>query len=249
MNPQINFKILTLFPEVFQSPFDSSLLKKALDKGILAINIINFRDYATSKHQTVDDTPYGGGQGMLLKVDPIAKALEANESQVDKDDKETILLCPQGKLFKQEDAKRLANKKEITLICGHYEGFDERIRHYVDSEYSLGDFVLTGGEYPAMVITDAVSRLIPGVIKEESSFLEDSFYQGLLEHPHYTKPRSFQGKKVPEVLLSGHHENIRKWRLKEALRRTLLRRPDLLKMKILSKEETKLLEEIRNEEF
>lgn len=249
MSPELSFKILTLFPELFQSSFSGSLLKKAQEKGILEINIINFRDYAQTRHQIVDDTPYGGGQGMLLKPEPIVQALEANTGMGQNPDEEIILLSPQGQVFNQKDAIRLAGKKEITLICGHYEGFDERIRDYVDSEYSIGDYVLTGGEYPAMVITDAVSRLIPGVIKEEASYLEDSFYQGLLEYPHYTKPRSFRGKDVPEVLLSGHHDNIKKWRMKEALRRTLLKRPDLLEEKILSKEEIKLLEEIRNEEI
>ena len=249
MKPELTFKIFTLFPGMFQGPFGESLLKRAMDKEILKIDIINFRDYAYSKHQTVDDTPYGGGQGMLLKPEPIIEALEKNTKMGVNEDEEIILLSPQGNKFEQKDAVRLAGKKEISLICGHYEGFDERIRDFVTSEYSIGDFVLTGGELPAMVMVDCISRLVPGVIKEEDSFLEDSFYDGLLEHPHYTKPREFRGKEVPEVLISGHHENIRKWRLKEALRRTLIRRPDLLENRELSKEEIKLLKEIRNEEY
>lgn len=249
MNPDLHFKIFTLFPGMFEGPFNESLIKKAIDKGILTIDVINFRDYAFSKHQTVDDTPFGGGQGMLLKPEPLIEALEQNTGMGKNDEEEIILLSPQGKRFTQKDALLLSQKKELSIICGHYEGFDERIRDYVTKEYSIGDYVLTGGEIPAMVMVDCISRLVPGVIKEESSFLEDSFYNGLLEYPHYTKPRNFRGKEVPEILLSGHHENIRKWRLKEALRRTLIRRPDLLENRELSKEEIKLLKEIRNEEF
>ncbi|NCC80752.1 MAG: tRNA (guanosine(37)-N1)-methyltransferase TrmD [Clostridia bacterium] len=245
----MHFKIFTLFPGMFEGPFNESLIKKAIDKGILTIDVINFRDYAFSKHQTVDDTPFGGGQGMLLKPEPLIEALEQNTGMGKNDEEEIILLSPQGKRFTQKDALLLSQKKELSIICGHYEGFDERIRDYVTKEYSIGDYVLTGGEIPAMVMVDCISRLVPGVIKEESSFLEDSFYNGLLEYPHYTKPRNFRGKEVPEILLSGHHENIRKWRLKEALRRTLIRRPDLLENRELSKEEIKLLKEIRNEEF
>lgn len=249
MMPELEFKIFTLFPGMFEGPFNESLLKKAVEKGILKIDVINFRDYAYTKHQTVDDTPYGGGQGMLLKAEPIVEALEKETSMGQDDAEEIILLSPQGKKFTQDDAVRLSKKKKIALVCGHYEGFDERIRDYVTSEYSIGDYVLTGGEFPAMILVDCVSRLISGVIKEEDSFLEDSFYHGLLEHPHYTKPRVFKGKEVPEILISGHHEKIRKWRIKEALRRTLLRRPDLLKVKNLNQEETELLKEIYDEKL
>lgn len=249
MMPNLQFKIFTLFPGMFEGPFSESLLSKAVEKGILEIEVINFRDYAYTKHQVVDDTPYGGGQGMLLKPEPIIEALEKETNMGQNDSEEIILLSPQGKKFTQEDAVRLSKKKSISLICGHYEGFDERIRDYATSEYSVGDYVLTGGEFPAMIMVDCISRLIPGVIKEEDSFLEDSFYNGLLEHPHYTKPRSFRGIKVPEVLISGHHEKIRKWRIKEALRRTLERRPDLLKQRDLNKEETELLKEIYDEKF
>ncbi len=249
MNPRIHFKIFTLFPSMFNGPFSESLIKRAIDKGLLKIDIINFRDYAYSKHQTVDDTPYGGGQGMLLKPEPIIEALEDNTEMGKNEKEEIVLLSPQGKRFDQKEAIKLSKKNKISLICGHYEGFDERIRDYVTAEYSIGDYVLTGGEVPAMVFVDCISRLVPGVIKEEDSFLDDSFYQGLLEHPHYTKPRVFRDKEVPEVLISGHHEKIKAWRLKESLRRTLHRRPDLLEKRELSKEETKILKEIRNEEY
>ena len=249
----MEFKIFTLFPGMFDGPFQESILKKAQEKGLLSIEVINFRDYATGKHKSVDDTPYGGGQGMVLMPDPIVSALEAR-LDLDLDganpdpEQEIVLLSPQGRTFRQEDARRLAEtKKKIAFICGHYEGFDERIRSYVTTEYSIGDYVLTGGELPAMVMVDAISRLLPGVIKEEDSFKDDSFFDGLLEYPHYTKPREFRGVVVPEVLLNGHHEQIRKWRLKESLRRTWTRRPDLLEGRVLTKEEKKFLEEVKLE--
>ncbi len=246
-SPLLHFQVFTLFPGMFNGPVSESILKKALEKNIISIEVINFRDYAESKHQTVDDTPFGGGQGMLLMPGPVVSAIE-NHTDITNPNEEVILVSPQGKPFVQADAIALAKKKKLSFVCGHYEGFDERIRDYVTAEYSIGDYVLTGGELPAMVMIDCIARLIPGVIKEEDSYIEDSFYDGLLEYPHYTKPREYRGKQVPEVLLSGHHENIRKWRLKESLRRTFLRRPDLLENKILSEEERRLLEEIRNEE-
>lgn len=234
--------IFSLFPEMFQGPLTTSLIGKAVDKGILEIDIVNFRDYATNKFKHVDDTPYGGGVGMLLQPQPIVDALRAN---LPKDiELPIILVSPQGKVFDQAAANRLAQYDQLAFICGHYEGFDERIRDYVTDEYSIGDYVLTGGELPAMVMIDTIARLQPGVIKEHASFEDDSFYNGLLEYPQYTKPRVFEGKEVPEVLLSGHHENIAKWQKKEALRRTLERRPDLLADYTLSKTEQKLLDEI-----
>lgn len=243
----MNYKIFTLFPDMFTGPLSESLIKKARDKEIVNIEIINFRDYAYNKHKMVDDYSFGGGQGMVLKPEPILEALKANiDPQLP--DQEIILLTPQGKQFKQEDANRLSKKKNISFICGHYEGFDERIRTKVTSEYSIGDFVLLGGELPAMVMIEAISRLIPGVIKESDSYEDDSFYTGLLEYPQYTKPREYEGMKVPDILLSGHHENIRIWRKKESLRRTYLRRPDLLEKKDLTKEEKKLLSEVISEE-
>lgn len=242
----MEIKIFSLFPEMFQGPLTTSLIGKAVEKNLLKIDVINFRDYAANKFKHVDDTPYGGGVGMLLQPQPIVDALRDNIS-ADRD-VPIILVSPQGKVFTQADANRLAAHDQLAFVCGHYEGFDERIRDYVTDEYSIGDYVLTGGELPAMVMIDAIARLQPGVIKEKASFEDDSFYNGLLEYPQYTKPRVFEGKEVPEVLLSGHHENIAKWQKKEALRRTLQRRPDLLEAYELSDQEKKLLDEIFQEE-
>ncbi len=242
----MDIKIFSLFPEMFSGPLGSSLLGKARSKDILNIEVINFREYSTNKHRSVDDYPFGGGAGMVLQPEPVISALRDNLDLNDPDT-EIILMSPQGKVFNQEAACELSKKKRLAFICGHYEGFDERIRAFVTQEYSIGDYVLTGGELPAMVMIDAISRLIPGVIKEQESYEEDSFYHGLLEYPHYTRPQNFEGMEVPEVLLSGHHENIRKWRKKESLRRTLLRRPDLLEHYELNKEEANMLAEIKAE--
>lgn len=242
----MDIKIFSLFPEMFSGPLGSSLLGKARDKGILSVEVVNFRDYSTNKHHAVDDYPFGGGAGMVLQPEPLISALRDN-LELEDSDTEIILMSPQGKVFNQEAARQLSQKKRLAFICGHYEGFDERIRSFVTQEYSIGDYVLTGGELPAMVMIDAISRLIPGVIKEQESYEEDSFYHGLLEYPHYTRPQNFEGMEVPEVLLSGHHENIRKWRKKQSLLRTLQRRPDLLKDYPLDKEEAKMLAEIRAE--
>jgi tRNA (guanine37-N1)-methyltransferase len=232
--------ILTLFPEMLQGPLNESLLKKAREKGLLSLNIINLRDFTTDKHKTADDTPYGGGPGMVMKAEPIAKALlrvASNESRV-------ILMCPTGELLTQEKIKALAKEEHLIILCGHYEGIDERVREMVGDQVSIGDYVLTGGEIPAMVLVDAVARQVPGVVKEEESIQKDSFYQGILDHPSYTKPEEFEGKKVPEVLLSGHHAAIERWRRKEALRMTFLKRPELLARAELKEEDKKLLEEI-----
>lgn len=242
----MDIKIFSLFPEMFSGPLGSSLLGKARSKDILTINVINFREYSTNKHRSVDDYPFGGGAGMVLQPEPVISALRDNLDLNDPDT-EIILMSPQGKVFNQEAACELSKKKRLAFICGHYEGFDERIRSFVTQEYSIGDYVLTGGELPAMVMIDAISRLIPGVIKEQESYEEDSFYNGLLEYPHYTRPQNFEGMEVPEILLSGHHENIRKWRKKESLRRTLERRPDLLEHYELNKEEETMLAEIKAE--
>jgi len=229
----MKFDIITLFPEMF-SPLKVSILKRAEEKGLISINLHNLRDYATDKHKTVDDTPYGGGKGMVLKVDVMDKALSAvipakagiQDSEVDpsipRDDKTRVLLMtPKGARFNQDKAKELLKYDNIVLICGHYEGFDERIRGLVDEEISIGDFVLTGGEIPAMAITDTVARLVPGVLAETSadteSFMEkDELGNFLLEGPQYTRPEDFKGKKVPEVLLSGNHAEIAKWRKNQA---------------------------------
>jgi len=243
----IDIKVLTIFPEMFESPLNASILYKARQKGLLNISLINFRDYAQNKHNTVDDYPFGGGAGMVLKPEPIIAALEANISLQDPD-QEIILLSPQGKVFKQEHAKLLVQKSKLVFICGHYEGFDERIRSFVTDEYSIGDYVLTGGELPALVMIDSIARLIPGVIKESQSFEEDSFYLGLIEYPHYTRPRVFRNMEVPGVLLSGNHEQIKQWRYKESLRRTLKRRPDLLATYELNEQDRNLIRKIKIEE-
>lgn len=216
--------ILTLFPDMFKGVFSGSIIKRAIDLEKVEINLINFRDYTNDLHNKVDDTPYGGGAGMVLMPQPIFDCVKSIKT----DDSVVILLTPDGVPYKQNISYRLSRKKHIILICGHYEGFDERIRSICDMEISIGDYVLTGGEIPSMVLVDSIVRLIPGVIREESH-LEDSFNDNyLLDYPTYTKPRVYEGMEVPEVLLSGNHEKIRLWRENEALKRTKLRRPDLL---------------------
>lgn len=218
--------VLTLFPEMFQGPLNESLLKKAQAKGLLSFNTVNIRDFTTDKHKTADDTSYGGGSGMVMKVDVVAKAIRKNKQQTTSS--KIILLCPTGKPLDQKKVNQLAKEKHLILVCGHYEGVDERVRDYVDEEISIGDYVLTGGEIPAMVLIDAVARQIPGVVKEQESVEKDSFYNGLLDYPCYTRPEEFEGKKVPEVLLSGNHAEIEKWRKEQALAKTKEKRPDLL---------------------
>lgn len=241
----IRFDILTLFPELFNAAFDASLLRKAIDKSLIEINLHNIRDYATGRHRVTDDIPFGGGGGMVMKVEPIARALDDVIS--DRDNAAVILLSPQGEIFRQEIAEDLSIKKRIVLICGHYEGVDERVKdHLVDRELSIGDYVLTGGEYPAMVIIDAVSRLVPGFVGNSDSVLYDSFTTGLLEGPHYTRPREYRGWKVPEVLLSGHKKKIEEWRHASSLLRTLKRRPDLLEKAELTEEDKEIIEALRN---
>lgn len=217
--------VLSLFPEVFEGIFQSSMIWYAKQQGAVEIEVINFRDFSTNKHKKVDDYAFGGGPGMLLQVEPIYHAIQAipNHQQATK-----ILLTPSGKTYLQEDAKRLSLKEHVILICGHYEGFDDRIRAFVDEEISIGDYVLTGGEIGAMAIADSIIRLLPGVLATTESVEEESFYHGLLEYPQYTRPQEFMGMKVPDVLLSGNHEEIRKWRKEQSLKRTLERRPDLL---------------------
>ena len=241
----MHFDILTLFPEMFTGPLEASILGKAQQSGLVSVDVWNIRDYAFDRHKIVDDTPYGGGAGMVLKADVLVRAIEA----VQGDSKAPVIyLSPQGKVFDQQTAAELAELPHVILLSGHYEEIDERVRtHWVDVELSIGDYVLTGGELPAMVVVDAVTRLLPGVLGDESSHQQDSFQHGLLDHPHYTRPAEFRGLQVPEVLLSGHHGHIRRYRLKESLRRTMLRRPDLLEKKELSKEERQLLEELASE--
>jgi tRNA (guanine37-N1)-methyltransferase len=238
----LRFDILSVFPEMFESPFNASLLKKALEKGLIDIRLHNIRDYAADKHHMTDDAPYGGGGGMVMKVEPIERALAAVVP--DRTQAQVILMTPQGELFNQQIAEELSRAEHLVVVCGHYEGLDERIRqHLVDRELSIGDYVLTGGEYAAMVLVDAVSRLIPGVLGNSDSAVFDSFSTGLLEYPQYTRPAEYKGWGVPEVLLSGHHKEIELWRLKASLHRTWSRRPDLLAKRVLTDEEKKILEE------
>lgn len=237
--------ILTLFPKMFSEPLGTSIIGRAQVKNLLKINVWDIRDFAEDKHRTVDDTPYGGGAGMVLKPDVVVHCIE----HVKKQNPGTVIyLSPQGIPFTQKIAQKLSVQDSLVFLCGHYEGLDERVREgWVDYELSIGDYVLTGGELPAMVVIDAVARMIPGVLGDQESFRTDSFYEGLLEHPHYTRPFDFRGRIVPEILLSGNHEQIRRWRLKEALRRTLLRRADLLAKRHLTLEEELILKELEAE--
>ncbi len=238
----MTIKILTLFPEMFQPFLATSIIKRALEKNLINIEVIDLRQYSNDKHNHVDDTPYGGGKGMVIKVDVVKRALEANSSQMTK----VLLTSPRGKTYKQNMANQLAKEEEILILCGHYEGFDERVLNYVDEEISIGDYVLTGGELAAMVIADSITRLQKGVLAT-GSFEDDSFQTGLLEYPQYTRPTIFEGMSVPSVLQNGNHEEIRKYRLYESLKLTYLRRPDLLVNYKLTKEEEKMLEKIKNE--
>ncbi|MBQ8131679.1 MAG: tRNA (guanosine(37)-N1)-methyltransferase TrmD [Bacilli bacterium] len=215
--------ILTLFPDMFSGVFEESIVKRAIDEGKVEINLINFRDYTTDPHNKVDDTPYGGGAGMVLTCQPIFDCVKSIRTE----DSCVILLTPDGEVYKQAKAYELSHKKHLILICGHYEGFDERIRSICDMELSIGDYVLTGGEIASMVLVDSISRLLPGVITEESHE-NDSFNNQLLDYPTYTKPRVYEGMEVPEVLLSGDHKRIAEWRMEESLKKTKMRRPDLL---------------------
>lgn len=233
--------ILTLFPEMF-APLEYSIVGKAKEKGLLDINYHNFRDNA-EKSRHVDDEPYGGGQGMLLRAQPIFDTID----KIDAKKPRVILLDPAGRTFDQGYAEELAQEDELIFICGHYEGYDERIKTLVTDEISLGDFVLTGGELAAMTIVDATVRLIPNVLGKEASHQDDSFSSGLLEFPQYTRPYDFRGMKVPDVLMSGHHENIRKWRIEQSLRKTLERRPDLLEDYAFTKEEEAIFRKILKE--
>jgi tRNA (guanine37-N1)-methyltransferase len=239
--------ILTLFPDMFRGVFGQSILKKAEEKKAVTYNLVNFRDYADNKHQTVDDYPYGGGAGMVLKPQPIFDAVEDLKSKSTTNPR-IILMCPQGERYTQKKAEELAKEDHLILICGHYEGFDERIReHLVTDEISIGDYVLTGGELGAMVVVDSVVRLLPGVLGNETSHIKDSFSTGLLEHPHYTRPADFRGMKVPDVLLSGNHRLIEEWREKEALKRTWERRPDLLHEYPLTEKQKQWIQQWENE--
>jgi tRNA (guanine37-N1)-methyltransferase len=237
------FDILTLFPEMFRSPLEGSIIGKAREGGKITINLFNIRDYAEGKHRVTDDYPYGGGKGMIMKPEPIIKGVEA--IRAGDPQARTILMTPQGTPLRQAMVKRLAQLAHLVLICGRYEGVDERVREVVDEEISIGDYVLTGGELAALVLVDAVARLIPGVLGNEGAGDDDSFSQGLLEYPQYTRPQEFAGRPVPEILLSGDHEAVEQWRRKEALRKTWERRPDLISQAALSDEDRRFLDELK----
>src|SRR5690625_2977384 len=244
----MHIDILTLFPDMFTSVLDSSILKKAQSKEAFTYDLMDFRKYSNNKHHKVDDYPNGGGAGMVLTPQPIFDAVEAISSS-NKTSPRIILMCPQGETYTQKKAEELSREDHLIFICGHYEGYDERIREQlVTDEISIGDYVLTGGELGAMVVIDSVVRLLPNVLGNDESATEDSFSTGLLEHPHYTRPADYRGMTVPDVLLSGHHEKIKEWRMKESLRRTYKRRPDLLKGYNLSESERAFLNEIMNDE-
>jgi len=244
----IKFDVLSIFPEMFESPLNFSLLKKAQEKGLLNICLHDIRNWANDKHKMTDDAPYGGGCGMVMKVEPVEKALAAIRSP--ENDSLVVLMTPQGKTFNQKIAAQLAEKKQIIIICGRYEGVDERIReHLVDREISIGDYILTGGELAALVLIDAVSRLIPDVLGNPESTLGESFSHNLLEYPQYTRPAEYKGWMVPDILLSGNHAQIELWHRRESLKKTYQRRPDLLKKIKLSPEDKIILEKIKSEEI
>lgn len=240
--------ILTLFPEMFESPFAYSIIKRAQEDNFVQIDTINFRNYGIGKHKVVDDIPYGGGAGMLLKPEPLFEAMEEINKKTPTVKKRVILMDPAGKPFDQKMAEDFSKEEHLVFISGHYEGYDERIRKLVTDEVSLGDYVLTGGELAAMVMIDATVRLVPGVVGNKDSVLKDSHSDGLLEHPHYTRPAEYKNMTVPKVLRNGNHKLIAEWRHKESLRRTYLRRPDLIAERILTEAERNWLTEIKNEE-
>ena len=224
----LRFDIVSIFPGMFESPFADSIIQRAWEEGLLDLRVHDLRDYSLNKHRKVDDTPFGGGVGMVMNVEPIARVIAAIKKEVP--ETRTILLSPGGRPFDQEKAWELSRLPSLTLICGRYEGIDERVRlHFVDEEISIGDYILTGGEIPAMVLVEAISRLVPGVLGDPESVVEESFTDGLLEYPQYTRPRDYQGFKVPEILISGDHKKIRDWQKAEAVKKTARVRPDLLK--------------------
>lgn len=244
----MRIEVITIFPEAFEGPLGVSIVKRAIEAGIVTINLVNLRDYTHDAHRSVDDAPYGGGGGMVMMAPPLFEAVESIASRYEEKPR-TILLTPQGRRLSQRLVEELAAEDALLLICGHYEGVDERVRQaLVDDEISIGDYVLTGGELPAMVLIDAVVRLLPGAVGNERSVVEDSFTSGLLEHPHYTRPEVWRGMAVPSVLLSGNHEQIRRWRRRESLRRTFQRRPDLLEQAELTQEDKEFIAQLRGQQ-
>lgn len=243
----MNYHVLTLFPEMVKEGLNTSIIGRAIEKGLISLNTINIRDYSDNKHNRIDDYPYGGGAGMVMQAEPIFRAYEALNEKLSNSPR-VVYLTPQGRVFSQEIAEDLSKEEDIIFLCGHYEGIDERVlEDIVTDNISIGDYVLTGGELPAMVMIDAISRLVPGVLNNDISAEIESFHDNLLEYPQYSRPEEWRGKKVPEVLLSGHHENIDKWRRQQSLLRTWERRPDLLEVASLTKEDKEFLTKIRKE--
>ena len=242
----VQFDIITLFPSMFESPLREGIISKAQKKGLIDIRVHDLREYTEDRHRTADDTPYGGGAGMVMKVEPIVRAIEAIRLPTGKT--RTVFLTPQGALLKQEKAKKLSTYSQVLILCGRYEGIDERVLSFIDEEISIGDFVLTGGEIAAMAVLDVVARLVPGVVGDAASVSEDTFSNSLLKYPQYTRPDNFRGLAVPEILLSGDHKKIAEWRSAESLKRTLKRRPDLIEKANLTDKEKKQLENIKESE-
>jgi len=241
----VQFDILTLFPEFFDSPLSQSMLKRAQHQGVVQFRVINLRDFALDRHQVTDDRPFGGGPGMVLKIEPLARAITWVRDQ--DAGVWVILLSPQGALFTQPRAVTLAGQSHLLLVCGHYEGVDDRVRYYIDEEISIGDYILTGGEIPALVVIDAVTRLLPGSLGDAESADEESFQDSVLEYPHYTRPQIFNGHAVPDILLSGNHQRIARWRRQQALRRTWQRRPELLDRAPLTPEDQDFVADLARE--
>jgi tRNA (guanine37-N1)-methyltransferase len=239
----LRLHVLTIFPEIFTSPLRESILKRAQEKSLVRVELHDLRQFTTDRHRSTDDDPYGGGPGMIMKPEPLVRGIEKLRAAAP--DIHAILTCPQGRLFTQERARELARKEALLFICGRYGGVDERVRAFVDDDLSIGDYVLTGGELAALVMMDAIIRLVPGALGNEASVAEDSFAEYLLDAPQYTRPREFRGQEVPAVLRSGNHPLIWRWRRREALRRTLARRPELLQRAMLSEDDRTLLAEIQ----
>jgi len=244
----MKFDVVTIFPRMIEAGLSEGVVGRGVEKGLVNVRVHDLRAFTADRHRTVDDVPYGGGPGMVMKVEPFVRALEAIRVERGTPGA-VVLLSPQGRRFDQVEAARLLGLEHVVLLCGRYEGIDERVRELVATEeLSIGDFVVSGGETPALLVIDAVSRLVPGVVGDQESVEQDSFAQGILDHPHYTRPAEFEGRRVPDVLLSGHHAEVRRWRMKQALRRTLDRRPDLIDEGVLSREQLDLLAEATDEE-
>lgn len=240
----MNFHILTLFPDMVRDGLNTSIIGRAVERGLLSIEAVNIRDYTKEKHRHVDDAPYGGGAGMVMQAEPVCAAYRALCERTGKTPR-VLYMTPQGRVFNQEIARELATEEDLVFLCGHYEGIDERALELIVTDYlSIGDYVLTGGELPAMVMIDSISRLVPGVLGNDGSAEIESFHDNLLEYPQYTRPEVYEGLRVPEVLLSGHHKNIEEWRRQKSIERTLERRPDLLEQAVLTKKERAYLEKL-----